>query len=94
MLFNPQWDKRDRVCGRVSLKALIAWLEKQPADQTYNYMAAHQCMLAQYLQAQGCSVTESTINLDDDWLKKIALGKGFDDWTYGAALERARAAQV
>jgi hypothetical protein len=52
MLFNPNWNKKPTRDWK-SLDTLIAWLEKQPRDGEYKYMANTQCLLAQYLKAQG-----------------------------------------
>lgn len=100
MLYDPRWDK-DRVHGPVSLRALIAWLETQPADTQYDFCQPYQCVLAQHLQALGYPEDKSNVQLpigeDDDeadWLNVIAQGNGVaaEDWTFGAALARARAA--
>ena len=35
MLYDPKWEKPEVKADPFSLDALIAWLEKQPANGTY-----------------------------------------------------------
>jgi hypothetical protein len=51
MLYNPKWDTTDT--DIFALDRLIAWLEKQPADGVYDYTSATNCLLSQFLRAQG-----------------------------------------
>lgn len=81
-----------------SLEGLIAWLEKQPAETTYNWLdmpCNGGCLIHRYLVAQGQSPTndygrfaECAGGRDAD--TKVAMR---EPYTYGAALERARALQ-
>ena len=88
-----------------SLESLAAWLEKQPADATYNYSDNDCCMLCQFFRANGLPVTSLSaagyrlsrggdrFPLPHDF-DTIALGTklGRTNWTFGAALTRAREA--
>jgi len=90
MLFDPRWkiEKADPY----ALSTLIAWLEKQPAGARYNYSdCTGRCLLGLYLLAHLVSWSDGSYGaLCDrtDWGYNIAA-KG--PWTFGAALERARA---
>lgn len=90
-----------------SLEGLIAWLEKQPAGKRYDWHDPAHCLIAQWLAAEhGYSdpVVRSnkscdlTANLDSDdgvtVLGRIAYGGRNPQYTYGAALERAKAARA
>lgn len=74
-----------------SLESLIAWLEKQPPDANYDWSDAAKCVLGQFAAAMGA---------DDAELESLSLSniEPFDNvaldspYTFGAALERARAA--
>lgn len=97
MLYDPKWEKTDRVFQGVSLRAFAEWLEKQPADKTYSYITPHECAIAQYLQSTGVSWSESSIKLPIDpdadgfWLEEIVNNPDMD-FTFGGAHRRARAA--
>ena len=89
-----------------SLESLVAWLEKQPAGQTYCYTDHGYCLLGQYFAAHGYKDVQV---FSDPIIKhagcltgtpyprefnKIALGNWNDKvHTFGAALSRARALQ-
>jgi len=90
MLWDRKWDKPPVE----SLAGLIAWLEQQPVDGEYQWYSAVDCLVCRYLRA----VT------GEPWPhQKWAYSAIFDSphdynevaatrpWTYGAALERARA---
>ncbi|MEH2501198.1 hypothetical protein V1290_000009 [Bradyrhizobium sp. AZCC 1578] len=54
MLYDPKWATIFEVkADPFSLESLIAWLEKQPADKTYDYGCNGHCLLAQYFTAMG-----------------------------------------
>lgn len=100
MLYNPDWKKPAEV---LSLESLIAWLEKQPADGTYDFMCCGECLLAQYFTSCGFSAVSmgsSTFQLDgiERSLPPIwnAIARGtsitLGRWTFGAAFSRDRAA--
>lgn len=101
MLFNKSTGKPDIL----SLDSLIAWLEQQPADETYPYSESRGCVLAQYFTAMGLEkvtvmpyrymagrfdYTRKT--LPEGW-EGIASGFPSGSWTFGAALKRARKLQ-
>ena len=85
-----------------SLESLVAWLERQPGDGTYDYCDPFDCLLCRYFRAVGIPVFSIALNIYDlerrgkrhifpMALKHISYGPGYN-WTYGAALTRARAA--
>ncbi len=92
MLYNPEWTKADPL----DIKTLIAWLEKQPADKSYNYQDCRGCVLAQYFRAHGFEFAmvdskrvwspRRTVNLPVGWNWNAVIGER----TMGAALERFR----
>lgn len=75
-----------------SLDGLIAWLEHQPGERTYNWASCDRCLVAQYLRA----VTGKP-HPKNEWIFSNALGRhwGYFDiagerpYTFGAALRRA-----
>jgi hypothetical protein len=90
MLHNPKWESETKP-EMFSLESLIAWLETQPASKEYDYFNADKCVLGQWLYAMGCDfVTDKSLEMGET--------SPFDDiaiyglpYTFGAALERARA---
>jgi len=102
MLYNQDWDKPKTAFATVD--DLIAWLEKRPADTTYDWKSSTDCLLCRY--AGKTSYLESIIsmhaaNRDLDYatlvyiakgapVGPVFVGDGAKAWTYGAALERAR----
>lgn len=80
-----------------SLDALIAWLEKQPANQSYDWSRAGECLLGQWCKfngLEGVAAREKSIILGgavnfSDPIYQAALGS-LHECTFGAALERAR----
>lgn len=102
MFFDPG-TKREAKADPLSLDSLIAWLEKQPADQEYDYGCNGTCMLASYFRSVNpnfCSVGTSYASFfDGENFSEWALPDGWDDIafgdggsrTFGAALDRARA---
>lgn len=101
MLFNKSTGKPDIL----SLDNLIAWLEQQPADETYPYSESRGCVLAQYFTAMGLKDVLVTPGqyaagrfsyprklLPAGW-EGIANGFPSGAWTFGAALRRAKALQ-
>lgn len=52
MLHNPQWDQKT---DPLTLDAVIAWLEKQPANDKYEYCNSMTCLAAQYNASIGRS---------------------------------------
>lgn len=89
MLYDPKWDKETKA-DPFSLESLIAWLEKQPAETTYNYCDATACLIAKYLQAMGVkNYVMDTPLFQHRVFGEVANGGERID-TYGAALARAR----
>lgn len=102
MLYNPNWEQKTKT-DPLTLPALIAWLELQPADETYCYVDTGECLIAQYLNAQGIRISSVSPDhyCDADRVPhpmplhfdSIANGKDAGDLnTFGRALARARAA--
>lgn len=94
MLYDPKWNETK--ADPFSLESLIAWLEKQPATTAYDYCDPGHCLVGQYLRDQGAK----KIMLMSGELRAIGWrdlvnprGSGHrdEDWTFGAALTRARA---
>jgi hypothetical protein len=52
MLFDPRWKKEVKV-DPLSLPAVIAWLEKKPAQEKYRYGQPSTCLAAQYNRSIG-----------------------------------------
>ena len=79
-----------------SLAGFIAWLEKQPADGTYNWGSAKKCAVAQYAESIAssfCLVHEAVELRDGVRLDTVAYGGGNPaNWTFGSAFKRARKA--
>lgn len=102
MLFNTAWNKTPEVKPvdeMLSTANLVAWLEKQPADKSYDYESPHHCLLAQYFHQHGYSHARVG-NHFVHWLdgeKAVGLPRAFhaaatyEPRTFGAALRRAKA---
>jgi hypothetical protein len=52
MLYDPKWEHQTRA-DPFSLASLIAWLDKQPLQDSYEYECHGQCLLARYFSAAG-----------------------------------------
>jgi hypothetical protein len=96
MLYNKRWDETK--ADQLTLPALIAWLEKQPADEEYCYVDAGRCLAAQYHQSIGLPYTSAPFDASrSSYPPNEPFGSrleriGYDSpRTFGAALERARA---
>lgn len=105
MLYDPKWEKKTETkADPLKLATLIAWLEKMPSDERYDYVCNGHCLLAQYFTAQGFKNVSVSGNAywshrlhgaykismaGDPTFHRIAAGK---PRTFGAALERARTA--
>jgi hypothetical protein len=101
MLYDPKWEqKTETKANPFKLETLIAWLEKQPADEGYEYDCNGHCLLAQYFTAMGFThvYVGSTGFYHGDDSERAEMPRAFDKIavkspsTFGAALERARAA--
>lgn len=103
MLYDPKWDHQTKD-DPFALGSLIAWLEKQPGDLLYDYGCNGACMLAQYFSAHGFDgvnmgaydFSHAAGRAAGD--RRILLPPRFNliafdgKRTFGAALNRARAA--
>lgn len=49
MLYDPKWELRPSLAG------FVAWLERQPADQIFDYWDCEVCACAQYATSLGMS---------------------------------------
>lgn len=99
MLYDPKWEKpaEQKVADPMSLASLIAWLERQPARKTYNYICNGHCLLAQYFTAMGYQnivmLSRQFIHGRDTLVdlpphfNSIAIN---EPRTFGGALRRAR----
>ena len=79
-----------------SLKSLIAWLEKQPADRAYEFYDCDACLIAEYLRAvkgweTPANHTSSYVTGFFGSMEEYHGVAARWPWTFGAALERARA---
>ena len=97
MLFNPKWTKKEDVH---SLSSLITWLKTKDPEEMYKYVSSSNCLLAQYYRDKGFKavhVTPDEVGYGIWHWKK--LPDHFNDiagdgaYTFGAALERAKAAR-
>jgi hypothetical protein len=95
MLYNKAWDTKTEL---LTLAHFIQWLESKDPNAAYPYIIPNMCAGAQYLKYCGvkyCSVGPG-YNFEK-YIKgmwKITKGNGHEeDWTFGAALERAKAIQ-
>jgi hypothetical protein len=91
MLYNPQWRKRN-------VHDLIAWLETRDPAETYNFHNCGDCLIERWMgnhDRMGWPPEIMAIYAGRD-PGAIARGRGSSfcvtDWTFGAALARARAA--
>ena len=97
MLYDPKWEV---MADPFTLASLIAWLEKQSADDEYCYLDNGFCLLGQYFSTMGISdvsIGDTVFSYagSDGYLR---LPNGFERvaWgyprTFGGALKRARKA--
>lgn len=49
MLYDPKWEQQTKA-EPFSLDSLIAWLEKQPENDSYPFCEWNNCLLAQWLR--------------------------------------------
>ena len=95
MLYNKNWDYKVKA-DPFSLESLIAWLEKKPPETSYDYCEIGDCLVARYLKAMGVKRFELSpcelALLGWKYIVQNYGAKSEDEWTFGAALERARAA--
>ena len=97
MLYDPKWEQQTKA-DPFTLHSLIAWLEKQPANEAYCYLSGH-CLFDQYFEGIGMPVDGvggTYIRFKSNPRLKVPLGilqniPMYTPHTFGAALERARA---
>src|SRR5262245_33624412 len=94
MLYSPKWEVK---ADPFALTSLVAWLERQPADEHYDYYNCAECPIALLFKASGyqrVAVNGFNVSFDGDCrslpphFDKITAARPH---TYGAALARARA---
>jgi hypothetical protein len=93
MLYDPKWEAKSEP---LSLEGLISWLEKQPADQRYNFFDCEgECLFGQYMRAIGYTWDQSQ-NQPAGTPIEVFETLVYDScacqqpMTFGAALDRAR----
>jgi hypothetical protein len=98
MLSNEKWDERKAPV--MSVAGLISWLETQNPKTRYHYTDIFGCLLCRYFKAQGLNIwsvnpvgyrlksSKCQVRPMPSELNAISNG---GEYTYGAALERARA---
>jgi hypothetical protein len=100
MLYDPKWEVKT---DPFTFESLIAWLERQPAQKEYCFMDNGGCLFFQYLEEMGVDVVgvggaSFRREADDRDGGRHPLPTGWpslaslEPHTFGAALERARAA--
>lgn len=92
----------DPYLATYKVENLINWIVGKDPDEKYNYYSCKNCLLAQYFRYH----IPEFASIGVDWwdkegkvyeipnfkeLNSIAYGYGTSTWTYGEALERARA---
>ena len=93
MLCDPKWNAET---DPFSLDSLIVWLENQPAGKQYDFNDRRgRCLLCQYLAdaAPGVYWCRAYIKITRS-APETELVARQTPWTFGAALERARALQA
>lgn len=98
MFFDPT-TKPEVKADPFSLESLIAWLEKQPAEESSCYLHSGTCLLSQYFTAQGfkqVNVGGFCVHEGPNWKVVGKYSMAFvriaqTGRTFGHALERARA---
>lgn len=101
MLYDKRWDKPEVKADPFSMDRVVQWLETKPADETYCYVDGGACLIHQYLTHAGIPVDrvwscgDYTARRGSPRIKtsrelwRVSANKPH---TFGAALERARAA--
>jgi hypothetical protein len=97
MLYDPKWEKPAQV-DPLSVEALIAWLERQPAATVYEYCNPRDCLLCRYFRDLGYEDVSIAWDTMYHQSGEVVFPRAFhwdisndEGQTYGAALKRARA---
>lgn len=98
MLYDPKWEapavKADHTT--LTLADFIAWLETQNPNQSYNWLSPCNCVVGQFLTATTGNRNPGGMchydKLFGGLLPYYEIA-GTAPYTFGAALERAKAAQ-
>jgi hypothetical protein len=99
MLYDPRWEVETKVAPKRESR-FVRWLAKRPANATYNYVNPTNCGYAQYLRSFGCFALVGPEFYVGLWLGFIPVAWHVPaktnavlihgEWTFGAALKRAR----
>lgn len=97
MLYDKRWDaKIEQKADPLSPAAFVAWLETKKPTERYNYWNCNGgCLLDQFLKHAGMDDSgESYRMISSSKIGTTEYGYLACNWpfTFGAALERARAA--
>lgn len=99
MLYDPKWEVPKVKADPFTLDDFIAWLEKQPGREKYDFMACNgRCLYGQYATSHGVAWREAGTSILDrgpiaDFCTFVYDHiAGLEPYTFGAALERAREA--
>lgn len=96
MLYDPKWEKTETKADVYSVASLVAWLEKQPPDKSYDWYSVTGCLVCNYLTDATGNKTPWHNDEDKSYKTVFPNGPAYhfvggrEPWTYGAALERAR----
>jgi hypothetical protein len=88
MLYDPKWDTKTP-----TMAGFIAWLEQQPAEETYVWENCEICAIAGYAQSIGKHYVDVVDAIDGSLHGAHPLEKNVSlprPHSYGAALKRAR----
>lgn len=101
MLYDPKWEREEKMAYLFKLETFVAWLESKPRDQSYKYACTGTCLLARYAQDNGFpQAVMGFLRWFPDGLDapNSRLPAPFDNiavskpHTFGGALDRARLA--
>ena len=102
MLYNKDWDVKTK--DPFTLDNLIAWLETKDPTEEFNYYFNNNCLLAQWVKNIDINAQPNMAShafsyiVNDQEVDFLVSHKSFmrnvinvEPWTFGAALERAKA---
>jgi len=95
MLQDPRVEKRlkrelKKAQDPFTMQGLIAWLKTKPAKGRYNYFDTKRCLAAQYCRSIKVRYPFHWYTIDSFQDKMENIGADHP-WTFGAALQRAKA---